>query len=217
MALGLDALSDSARRALEILRLVPVWDEFYLAGGTGLALQIGHRVSADFDLFSWRNVLDRSRREALRRTLSDFGRVEVEAEEEGTLRATLDGVPVSFFRYEYPLIEPLVEEGGIRLASPLDIALMKLGAAVGRGSKKDFFDLYFLATGPLPLGAILEASPRKFAHVRDFPVQALRALVYFEDAEVEEDPRLLRPVEWADVKRYLREEVSRISREWFGV
>lgn len=217
MVLHLEALAASAKQVFEALRRAPIWDEFYLAGGTGLALQIGHRLSADFDFFSAINPLDAPRREALRRVLAGFGRIEVDAEEEGTLRVTFETVPLSFFRYDYPLVEPLVVQESVKLASLLDIGLMKLAAVVGRGTKKDFFDLYFLAQESLPLEAILEVSPRKFLEVRDFPVQALRALVYFEDAEDEATPLLLKTAEWEDVKRFFLEEVSRISQWWFGM
>ena len=216
MALRLDALSAPARQLFEALQGAAIWDEFYLAGGTGLALQIGHRLSADFAFFSATNPLGARQREVIRRLLAPFAPVEVEAEEDGTLRLALGDVPISFFRYEYPLVAPLVEHDRVRLASPLDIGLMKLGAVVGRGRKKDFFDLYFLSGEGLSLEAILVAAPRKFSGVRDFPVQAIRALVYFEDAEDEETPRLLRPADWQAVKRYFSEEVSRISRQWFG-
>lgn len=217
MALRMEALAESAKQVFETLCRTPIWDEFYLAGGTGLALQIGHRLSADFDFFSAINLLDAPRREALRRLLAGFGRIEIDAEEEGTLRVTFDNVPLSFFRYDYPLVEPLVEQDPVKLASLLDIGLMKLAAVVGRGTKKDFFDLYSLAQESLPLETILEASPRKFPKARDFPVQALRALVYFEDAEDEAMPLLLKTAEWEDVKRFFVEEVSLISRKWFGL
>ena len=216
MALRLDALSAPARRLFEALQGAAIWDEFYLAGGTGLALQVGHRLSADFEFFSATNPLGARQREAIRGLLAPFAPVEIEAEEDGMLRLALGDVPISFFRYEPPLVAPLVEHERVRLASPLDIGLMKLGAVVGRGSKKDFFDLYFLSQEVLGLEMILEAIPRKFSGVRDFPVQAIRALVYFEDAEDEETPRLLRPPDWAGGERGFSEEVSRISRQWFG-
>lgn len=217
MALRMEALSGAAGRLFETLCGAPIWDDFYLAGGTGLALQIGHRLSADFDLFSSINFLDAPRRDALRRLLSQFGHMEVDADEEGTLRVTLDDVPLSFFRYDYPPVEPLVEHGRVKLASLLDIGLMKVAAVVGRGTKKDFLDLFFLTRESLRLEAILEAGPRKFLEARDFVVQALRALVYFEDAEEEEMPLLLKTAEWVDVKRFFVEEVSLISRNWFGM
>ena len=121
MSLHPAALSESAKQVFDLLCRAPLWRDFYLAGGTGLALQIGNRMSADFDFFSSVNSLDASRREALRRVLSGLGHVEVDADEEGSLRGTLGGVPVSSFRYDYPLLERLVEHAPVKLASPLDI------------------------------------------------------------------------------------------------
>lgn len=214
MALRLEVLDPPALAVFEALRQLPIWSEFYLAGGTGLALQIGHRVSVDFDLFSARDPWDRSGLSALQQRLAACGPVEVVGEAVGTLKLAVRGVPVSFFSYDPPLLEPPVPEGGIALASRLDIGVMKLAAVVGRGGKKDFVDLYALAQEGLALETILEASARKFPQARDFAMQALRALAYFDDADPEPMPRMLRPVAWEGVKRFIADEVSRISRRW---
>ncbi len=117
----------------------------YLAGGTGLALQIGHRVSVDFDWFSGTHPLmgaDRIRLlAALRASVPAGEDVSVVREEDGTLAVRVAGVDVSFFTYPYPVLAPPSVLLGLPLASLADIAAMKLSAIIGRGSRKDFIDL----------------------------------------------------------------------------
>ncbi len=212
-----EALTKGARSVYKILHKQSFLKDFYLAGGTGLALQIGHRVSQDFDFFSNKERLTRNSRERIVRHLSDLGNVEVELEEEGTLRIYLNRIGISFFHYDYSLIAPLLNFGNLRIASITDIGLMKIAAIVGRGSKKDFIDLYFIANYHTPLKSLLELSRKKFPIARDFPMQALRALVYFEDAEKEKKPRMIQKLPWKDVKEFFTREVEEISKEWIEI
>jgi predicted nucleotidyltransferase component of viral defense system len=212
-----EALTKGARSVYKILHKQSFLKDFYLAGGTGLALQIGHRISQDFDFFSNKEELKRNSREKIIRCLSKAGKVEVELEEQGTLRIYLGRVGMSFFHYEYPLVSPLIDFGNLRIASFSDIGLMKIAAIVGRGSKKDFIDLHFIANYHTPLKSLLKLSSKKFPRVRDFPMQALRALVYFEDAEREKMPRMIQKLRWTEVKEFFSHEVEEISKEWIGV
>lgn len=194
----------------------PLWEHFYLAGGTGLALLIGHRLSADFDLFSASDPLGAARRQEVVGWLSVLGQVRIDRDEERTLRLTLDDVPLSLFHYPYPLLHPTQVVGGLRIASIEDIGLMKLSAIVGRGTRRDFVDLYSLIQHGTPLRRLLERAAEKFPQVRDFVMQALRALVYFQDAETEAMPRLVKPADWETIKAFFADEVTRLSREWIG-
>lgn len=112
------------------------------------------------------------------------------------------------------MVAPLVPIlGELQAASPEDIGLMKIAAIIGRGSKRDFIDLYFM-TRTLLMERLLEMGAAKFPQVRDFAVQAARALVYFEDAEGQRMPKMLRPVTWKAVKGHFVREVRRLSRTW---
>ena len=135
-----EILTGAQQTLLELLSRIPEIQSFYLAGRTGLALHLGHRRSRDFDFFR----LKEFRPQDLVNQLREVGEIELLQEAAGTLTVTLRGVPTSFFHYDYPLLRPLHETPWtIGLADPDDIAAMKLAALAGRGSRKDFVDLYF--------------------------------------------------------------------------
>jgi len=116
------------------------FEPFYLAGGTGLALQIGHRYSNDFDFFTDQNFNN----ESIKQILASVGTFQLFQDKEGTVEGSVNNTRLSFFHYPYPLIDETIFVGRLELASILDIALMKLSALSSRGSRKDFVDLYFL-------------------------------------------------------------------------
>lgn len=213
----LNALPAKNRKILEILEGIPLWSDFYLAGGSGLALQMAHRISIDFDFFSKKISLSNQERKELIKSLKRYGKVMIVTNKEGTLRVLFNSVGLAFFYYPYPLVKPPIKYERLRIASIMDIGLMKLAAIVGRGSKKDFFDIYFILKDYTPLAGLLELSNKKFSDVRDFTVQALRALTYFTDAEPEPTPRMLKRIDWSEVKRFLTNEVRIVSRKRFGI
>ena len=199
------------------LNLQPITRDFYLAGGTALALHLGHRISVDFDFFSATNKLTLSERVHLLNALRDRNAdLTVLVDKDGTLTVRWQGVNVSFFDYPYPLLEALIAVDGIPVASPTDIAAMKLAAILGRGSKKDVIDLYFLMQQQ-PLQYWLDQAVRKFKETRDFRALALRALIYFEDAEPEPMPQMIRSVEWDALKKHFQQEVRQIGRRYYGL
>jgi len=182
---------------------------FYLAGGTAAALQLGHRQSVDLDFFS-RQPFDPGE---LVDRLSGLGGVQVVHTAPGTLHVHVNAVRVSFFRYAYPLIAPVVSYEGVDLASLRDISLMKIVAVSDRGSRKDFVDLYAISTRAWPLAEALDSLPRKFGE-RYSLAHILRSLQYFEDAEREPELRLLDPrISWAEVKRFFRDQVRAYMHE----
>lgn len=192
----------TARRLSESRRVT----DFYLAGGTALALAYGRRVSVDLDFFSSTNALGFVERQALIRDLQKRA-IKVEEEKEGTIHGRHGMTHVSFFHYPNPLIRSVRIWEGLRIAHPVDIGLMKLGAIIGRGSRKDFMDLYFILQKELSLAQLLRLVPKKFAGRQDVVPQAFRALVYFADADAEPAPRVLTPVPWDRIKAYFEREV----------
>jgi len=174
--------------------------DFYLGGGTGLALQIGHRRSVDLDFF----VGNFPERDILLSRLRDF-EPEVTQEAAGTLDLLIDEVKVSFLEYDYPLLEPLVtasEFSDLRVAHPLDIGCMKLTAISSRGTKKDFFDLYFLLQ-KYSWDELWEAFQQKYEGVDYNKQHIFKSLIYFHDAEDNPNPDLLKEVTWEGVKSLL--------------
>jgi hypothetical protein len=201
-----EAISKSTERVLAKIT-GQIGSGFYLAGGTALAIQLGHRLSIDLDWFSANDFS----RNTLREMLSRAGHFELTEEEEGTMHGLLDDVRMSFLRYPYPLLFPLVEFEGSRLADERDIAAMKLDAVSSRGSKKDFIDIYFLLE-KYPLSDLLEIFEKKYAAIKFNRIHILKSLSYFEDAESEPTPIMLKSVSWEEVKKKIVAETNRTLR-----
>lgn len=210
----LNSLPEISAKVILKLAKLPIWNDFYLAGGSGLALQINHRISVDFDLFSYNNRLTDIERERLKKIFSDSESITIRTSKDWTLEVVLNGVLISFFYYDYPLVEPLLKFNSIKIASLSDIGLMKLASIVGRGSKKDFIDIYFILKEHTSLEQLLILSKEKFKEVPSFNIQALQALVYFEDADLERMPKMIREVNWTEVKDFIRKQVRTLSKKW---
>jgi hypothetical protein len=177
-----------------------------LAGGTGLALQLGHRVSEDFDLFRTTPFsADR-----LARGLGEIGDLEVLQDEEHTLTVILSGVKISFFSAPESFLFPTAPYSFFEIADPRDIALMKLAAVSGRGSRKDFVDLYTILRGGLSLEQCLDWLPKRYGEGRVNAYHVLKSLTYFEDAEREPMPRMLEPFDWSECTRFFVREAHAI-------
>ena len=176
-----------------------------LVGGTALALQYGHRSSVDLDMFG--DVPDDD--QALLEILDGFGKVQGQKTSKYIKTFVIDNIKVDFVNYShYPWIDGVVAEDGLRLASPKDIAAMKIGAIEGRGSKKDFFDLYFLLQH-YTLEEILGFYLQKYPQYSMFRVRM--SLIYFEDAENQDDPKLFEKVDWETVKATIAEAVRKVD------
>jgi hypothetical protein len=136
---------------------------FYLGGGTALAIHLGHRRSVDFDWFTRERIADPLH---LARDLNNQDIAFVTGNiERGTLHGSVSGVQVSFLEYRYPLLQPLVAWPmfGCTLASPEDLACMKLSALAQRGAKKDFVDIYALGIKYCSLSDMLGWYQQKYA------------------------------------------------------
>jgi hypothetical protein len=184
---------------------------FYLAGGTALALQLGHRLSIDLDFFSPTEDIP-TIRPSLETTLTSFDATLADSAW-GNLVYIAKGVRLGFYGYGHPLLNAVVEKESLRLASIEDIALMKLDTLLARAARKDFYDLYFICQR-LPLKLLLELAPRKYPSIRDFEAQVIKRLVYFENAEDEADPPLLESVTWQAVKEYFILQAKQIGQDW---
>lgn len=185
------------RRMLRQLGSIAADRGLYLAGGTALAIQIGHRRSVDLDWFSTAAVDPMELAASLKQSGVPF---DIGDLQEGTLHGTAQGVKLSFIEYRYPALVPPVEwpEYQVRLAGLEDLACMKLSAIGGRGGKKDFIDIFALGREHFTLEQMLSLYERKY-DVSDL-THVLYALTYFDDAEEEEAPEMLWSGEWDDVK-----------------
>lgn len=181
-------------------------DRFYLAGGTGLALQLGHRDSEDFDFFSPQDFDIFELIGELHGVLDGY-QWTVTQEEKNTVSVIVDQkIKLSFFKYAYPLLEPLIEEEYLKIASIADIGCMKLSAIVARATMKDYVDLYYILQ-KINLPDLLELSKKKMPSLDKQLI--LKSLVYFADVL----PEKLQftsghAVSWSTVQGALKKQVQ---------
>jgi hypothetical protein len=205
------AITPECQRALAFLRGKDYLQAFYLAGGTGLALQIGHRLSTDLDWFSTSNRLTPTERETIAQDLHASGQFAITSEQDGLLFTRLLTTDVSFLYQPHPLLEPPVDYHGLQVAAPLDIGIMKLAAINSRGTRRDFIDLYCLRE-IVSLDRLLELAAEKYRDRPGFLRVSVRALAYFEDAEQQPMPRMYQSIEWDAVREYCAAAARRLVR-----
>lgn len=184
---------------------------FYLAGGTGLALQLGHRTSIDFDFFSGKKFEEGEFEKALYDNIKNF---KVERKGWQTFIGQASKIDISFFYYDHPLLEPLIKTEYLNILPVPDIAAMKLIALTDRGVRRDFLDLYVVAKEH-GLDKIFRWTSKKFPHY-DLHF-CIKALTYFEDAEKDASGRgikLKEDASWAEIKNFLMRETKRLVKIW---
>ncbi len=180
---------------LKNLMQLPGLQGFNLAGGTALALQIGHRISVDLDFFGEVEFEALDIIDAIR----DIAEVKIISQSRAILILNTSGVKTDFVRYRYPLLNPVVNIDGLRLLSTLDIGAMKLAAITNRGRQRDFFDLFYLLRTHT-LKELLNAYNTKYADGSEFLV--MKSIIYFDDAEEDDLPAVFdSSVNWTLVKR----------------
>ena len=198
-------LPQATAEAWAVIQKISVISQFYLAGGTGLALQLGHRLSQDLDFFS----ADIFNVDALTVELAVLGKFQLEMKAKQTVAGIFNQTKLSFLGYPYPMLEAGATIGGIKVASIPDIACMKIDAISTRGAKRDFIDLFFIAQN-LPLGQLFKQFEKKYASLHYNLMHVKKSLVYFDDAESDLMPEMLRPAEWSKVKFFFQEEIKKL-------
>ena len=174
--------------------------DWYLAGGTALALSTGHRKSLDLDFFMENKDFDTE--ELLRKFLNNQDWV-LSLNRKNTIYGELFKAKVSFIAYPFfiPKQEP-IWHGFIKILQPKDIAVMKITAISQRGRKRDFFDLYWCAKNIEPLEEIIKRLPAQYPAVAHDYHHILKSLVYFEDAESDPEPEINFDANWKKVKTF---------------
>ncbi len=196
-----DAIGPGTLELLRKLQSDPALDMFHLAGGTGLALYLGHRLSNDIDLFSETDFDILYYSEYL---VSKCGFI-IDFSAPGTLKGSIRSIKSDFIKHSYKRIEQLTLEAGLRIYSIPDIAAMKLNAIAGSGTgSKDFIDLYFLLRiySVEKLVQFYEAkySDRNVLHL-------IKSLNYFEDVDLSDWPIIIKEkdISWEKVKKTIDE------------
>jgi predicted nucleotidyltransferase component of viral defense system len=210
------ALTPATRDAFQLLNELELTNDFYLAGGTGLALHLGHRFSVDLDFFSEdESAVGPHQRSALRSFLDD-PTLAITFDKDSTFVVIWRGVGISFFRLNlYPLVHPTFLVNNVHLASIEEIGAMKLAALINRGTRKDMVDLYFILQ-QVSLEDLFQVAAVKYAKVRSFPVSAVRALSYFEDAEALPMPKMIDRTPWSKMKKFIEAQAVEAGRRRLG-
>lgn len=191
---------------LELLKNImksEVFSDFILVGGTALALQIGHRDSVDIDMFG-NYLIDE---DAFLDELKKFGKVEKLQKTKNILIVSINNIKVDFVNYRYPLLEDFLVVDGVRMASKKDIAAMKLNAISGRGSKKDFIDLFFLLE-EFSLEEMITFYDSKYEDGSHFML--IKSLTYFDDANFQDSPEIFKEFDWEKCKQTIKEEYLKL-------
>lgn len=176
-------------------------ENYYMIGGTALSLQLGLRLSYDFDFC----VQNQFNNEILLQELKTLGLIEVKQNQKGTCDVILNGVQVSFFYYPNPNINNYIttdEMPKLKMASILDIAIMKIVAIGGRGAKKDFFDLYnIINKTDIDIKELAQGLIKKCGDNVNY-MNIIMGLSYFEDAEQEILPDAFVEYDWDSIKEF---------------
>lgn len=177
---------------------------FALAGGTSLALQIGHRKSIDIDLFAFEQV---DMNEISLYLENDFQDIIIRRTTPVFIFCAINKIKSDFVKHSnHRLLNPCFIENDIRLFSKEDIAAMKMNAICGRGTKKDFYDIYTLLQ-TYSLKDMLQFYDSKFRS--DNSWMALRSLQYFDDADNSEEPELVQQFpKWEEIKESITSAVN---------
>ncbi len=193
MSLHFETVSEELASLLHKLMAAAELENFYLVGGTALALRFGHRKSIDLDLFT-HHPFEASR---LSQWIEGNYSLREAATAQNTLVGQINGIKTDFIAHQYPLIEGVETIDGIRMLSVADIAAMKLNAIANRGSKKDFWD-YALLLDEYDRKTLLSFFAQKYPNASRWNVE--KSLSYFDDAEQDPDPIDLTGQTWDQVK-----------------
>lgn len=200
-----EVITEAVERTLKDLQRVSAIRDFYLAGGTGLALHLGHRRSIDLDFFS-RGPFDS---EAILGKVEPLEGLRVLAKDVETLHLTIRETKVSFLGYRYPLLFPGDALFEVEVADARDIACMKISAIAGRGTRRDFIDLYAVSKHH-GLEQLLAWFKEKYAKANYSMVHILKSLTYFEEAEKDPMPDMLVNLTWEMIKNFFTTEAPRL-------
>ena len=202
-----------SKRAIKVIEsLSPHLESFYLAGGTGLALQFSHRKSEDLDFFS--DELFNT--DAL---LSSISVDKVIFTAVGTVHCEIKGIRIAFLYYDVPLIHPTLSWHGINVADLRDIVAEKIKAISQRGSKRDFIDLYAVLKMKFSVPVICDFFRRRFKDSDINLYHLVKSLVFFEDADQEPSPFIVFSGEdwkWENIKSFFVENIELFEQE-FGL
>ena len=192
------------REQIDLLPLIKFFSkQFYLVGGTAIALHIGHRRSIDFDLFHAKPL----KRKRIKTTIEDhhfkIEKILKQNEEEFTM--IINSVKLTFFHYPFPIPHPIRFEKIITLPELLDLAAMKAYALGKRAKWKDYVDLYVILKTYYSLQDVSGRAKELFEDL--FSEKLFRQqLCYFQDIDHTEQVEFVgTEISGSEVKEFLTE------------
>jgi predicted nucleotidyltransferase component of viral defense system len=190
---------------LERLQHIPQLQKFYLVGGTALSLKYGHRTSIDLDFFG---QLAFDKQEIINALQKEFGNdlVYEQHAAQWAVFCFIQNIKIDIVKYDHPIIFPVEIVDNIRMYSIPDIAAMKVNAILGRGKKKDFWDIYELLH-EYTIDNLIDFYNKKFP-TQQLLISIPSAMTYFQDAEETEEPVSLKGQNWKMIKNYIQRKVS---------
>ena len=208
-----ETLPSATKKALDFLSQEK-WikkSDWYLAGGTALALLTGNRKSVDLDFFSSQKDIDSN--QLLRHFLKNNNWITT-INKTNTIYGELFGAKISFIAYPFfvPKEKPAVY-GMVNVLQPIDIAVMKVVTISQRGRKRDFYDLYWCANNLDSLLNIVSRIKKQYPFVAHDYHHILKSLVYFNDAENDPEPIIFFNTNWKKVKKFFIDEIAQISKK----
>lgn len=189
---------------LNKLMKLPQLKNFSLVGGTALSLRYGHRISIDLDLFSNSKFDSKEFITVLQNEFKEDFELETDAVSFGIF-CFINNIKVDIVYYPHPVISDLEIVDDIRMYSDADICAMKINAILGRGKKKDFWDLSELLKH-YSLAQIIEWHKQKFPN-QFLLISIPQAISYFNDADESEDPVSLNGETWESIKKNIGKAV----------
>ena len=190
---------------LEQMLQMPELVDFSLVGGTALSLLYGHRMSVDLDLFSDKPFENSNIIAAVKKKFKDKFVTEEKQVRFGIF-GFIDDVKIDLVRHPHPLIRPLQTIDDIRMFSTEDIIAMKVQAILGRGKKKDFWDIAELLQH-YTIPDFIQFHKEKYT-TQNLLITVPQAITYFNDAEESEDPVSFKKQTWDKVKKFISSKVS---------
>lgn len=184
---------------------IPCLQNFALVGGTALSLKYGHRLSVDLDLFSISEFENDTVISCLR---EEFGKefiVEDKPVRFGIF-CYIQGVKVDIVRHPHPLIGEVETIDGIRFFSNQDIMAMKIQAILGRGKKKDFWDIAELLQH-YTVSDFIKNHKEKY-NTQNLLISIPQVMVYFQDADEDEDPVSLKGQTWKKIQKIIQKKIA---------
>lgn len=204
-------LPDHTKERLALLaerEILP--EQTYLAGGTAIALWLGHRISYDLDFFA----LQEFDVEKLTKNLKAIKDFKLSKSDWQTVMGSFPEVKFSCFYYQYPLVDQPTDFEGIKIAGPKDLLASKIAAVSSRGTKRDFVDIYYILKNDpsVSLSEALKLYDQRFQKLASNKLHIVKSLDYFADADADNDPKMLTDdYSWEKIKEFFRQETKKIA------